>query len=97
MKTYKVYDCDVIGNAVDGYEVNDGYFNGTVEIEDDATPADVLRRLISAEYLAHYVTLDSVNIEIEDCSIDVKRLDGYTLYALRIDGPTFGQHPQPTQ
>ena len=34
MITAKIYTYDVWGNAEDGYEVNDVYFNSTVELED---------------------------------------------------------------
>ena len=51
MVKYTVCSLDVWGNAEDGYEVNDSFRIGSIEIDQDCSDLKVIETLIDAGYL----------------------------------------------
>jgi hypothetical protein len=84
MPKWRVLSLDVWGNPEDGFEVNDRYGIGKIELPEDYTDAQLLRVLKDAGFVRPYVTL--ARIEIEDdgaglISLDQKK-DGRPVFQL---------------
>jgi hypothetical protein len=45
MLTYKLYTLDVWGNESEGFEVNDSYGQGTIELNESFSDADLLNAI----------------------------------------------------
>lgn len=51
MPMFTVFSLDVLGNTSDGFEVNDSYKKGTLELPDDATNKQIIRAMVDQDYL----------------------------------------------
>jgi hypothetical protein len=49
--TYKVCTLDVWGNSEDGYEVNDQFAAGSIELSPEMSDAEILQKLADEGYL----------------------------------------------
>lgn len=86
MKTWSLINYfDVLGNAKDGYEVNDQCIEfADLVIADDATDKDILNYLKKIGFLT---TSDMRKLMIEDLGdhIEISKKDGYPICGLSIN------------
>lgn len=61
-QTWKVHSLDVWGNAKDGYDVNNEFSAGTVEIPEGATDEELLK-IFKGEFLDKHLTLRTVEFD----------------------------------
>jgi hypothetical protein len=64
MITYRVSTFDVWGNNRDGFEVNDAWNAGTIEVQDNATDEEIFKAV--KELLGFTARLSSVDMQWED-------------------------------
>lgn len=69
MPTYEIRSLDVWGNPEDGYEVNDSWRCGSIEIADNATDAQIVRALQDVEYLNRELAADFFTVDASDDSM----------------------------
>lgn len=81
-RTYRVMDYyDVWGNSIDGYEVNDCFPVGEIEINDDATNEEIIQTLKDNNWLEPFV--EAIVQENGDYSMDIiQEFTDYPLYGL---------------
>ena len=72
MQTYKVLSIDAWGNADDGFEWNQWFNAGTIDVNADAPASDVLRAMYDAGYITQTeggdVEDDGFNLVIVDAA-----------------------------
>jgi hypothetical protein len=73
---------DVWGNAEDGWDINDYYSQGKVEIKDDASDDEILDILTEEGYIKDKPAFQVVNSDESMISIDMVS-DGYPAFELR--------------
>lgn len=66
MPRYEVLSCDVWGNALEGYDLNDLHKVGTIEVPEDPTEADIFHAL-RLDFLSPRVRRSSITIEDPSC------------------------------
>lgn len=80
---WRVWTYDVWGNAEDGYEVNDRYSQGFIDLPDEPENEEILQALIDMGILNSDVKLSDIEIGGDDVSITVDAAeDGYPLAGL---------------
>lgn len=63
MIRYRLIDYhDVWGNREEGYEVNESYEWGEIELPEDHTNEDLINKLIEVDYLCASADLDTIEI-----------------------------------
>jgi hypothetical protein len=63
MAKYRIWSLEVWGNEEDGFEVNDRWEVGSVELADDATCADVVKALIAKGLITPKTTHEQVDMD----------------------------------
>lgn len=81
MITYQVTTFDVWGNAEDGYDINNVFSAGKIEVEDDATTEQIWSALCEAGIADG----DFSQAEFQDAGIDE-----YEIFERASGLPTFG-------
>jgi len=66
MTAFTVMSLDVWGNQRDGYEVNDQYDAGTIEVQEPWDQEDIFRVLKAEGYFKRRIQRRSVEIEVQD-------------------------------
>ena len=83
--TYEVVDYfDVWGNDEDGYTVNNSIVSGKVELDKDATNAEIIHTLKDFGILGEYANEDTIAIEGDDMFMELFGKDNdYPICLLR--------------
>lgn len=71
MTTFEVHNLDVWGNAVDGYDVNNSFRCGEVDIPDNADHAAIIRALKDAGLIRAGVRAAHLETEGDDLFIHI--------------------------
>ena len=69
MSTWRVFSLDVWGNPRDGFEVNDRSGIGSIQLNDDATDAQIVRALKDAGIMRKTVRMNQLRIDGDDMLI----------------------------
>ena len=89
---YDLYSYDVWGNNKDGFEVNDLYFQCTIEIDNEShehtTDKQIIQALKDEGYLKKNARFNSFGFHDGGRSIyieyNTRKLSGYPIYELRM-------------
>jgi hypothetical protein len=68
IKTFPVLSIDAWGNETDGYEWNQWFNVGTIDIDLDAANHDIIRAMVNAGYLTT-LALESAVVEDDDYNL----------------------------
>ena len=85
MAKWKVCSLDVWGNNEDGYEVNDIWQVGVIELPDnieDCTDQYILKTLQGEGFLAPHFPFELINIDGDDTILFIDSLDSYPIFQL---------------
>ena len=69
MNKWQVWGLDVWGNDIDGYEVNDRYRHGAIELSKSYLDEELLSALKDQGLLNEFCTLEQINIDGDDTSL----------------------------
>jgi hypothetical protein len=75
IKTFPVLSIDAWGNLEDGYEWNQWFNVGNIDLDLDAEDRDIIRAMVNAGYLT---TLALESAEVEDDGFNIVILDKET-------------------
>ena len=85
MKAYTVYSLDVLGNAEDGYDVNDSFKVGTIVVQNADSDREILAALKSVGIIANHIRLSDVVIDGDDYMITIDDAkDGRPVFTLEL-------------
>jgi hypothetical protein len=82
MTTYKVLSCDVQGNSEDGFEVNDYFLQGTIDLDDDFSDTEIIEALAAEGYIRQPKAFGVTDSDENTIYIDLSS-DGLPAFELR--------------